>query len=80
MASITVDNATALLFRWVKQPVKILDQEGRWIGTFEPAGKADHYRGIECPFTEEEIEQLEQQEGGRRLAEILADLEGRARD
>jgi hypothetical protein len=77
---ITVDEATASLLRWVNQPVKILDQEGRWIGTFEPVGKTDRYHGIECPFTEEEIEQFQQQEGGRSLAEILADLEGRLRD
>ena len=80
MNSITVDDATASLLRWVKQPVKIVDEQGSCIGTFEPVDKKSLYRDVEVPFSEEELQQFEQEEGGRSLAEILADLENRTRD
>lgn len=41
------------------------------VGHFVPIQKPPH----EIPFTEEEIQLAEQQTGGRRLVDILADLE-----
>jgi hypothetical protein len=80
MTRITVDDATASLLRWVKQPVEILDEQGRWIGTFTPVDQEELDCGIELPYTDEEIRGLKNQQGGRTLAKILADLGGRPAD
>ena len=80
MDSITVDDATASLLRWVKQPVKIVDEEGNWIGTFEPVDRKRLYRDVESPFSADELRRRARKGGGRSLAEILADLENRTRD
>jgi hypothetical protein len=74
MASITVDDATASLLRWVNQPVKIVDGEGRWIGSFTPADKGELGRQIEVPDTDRETRRLIVVQGLRVLAGILAEL------
>jgi len=33
------------------------------------------YEGVEVPVSEEELDQIEREGGGRSLAEIMADLE-----
>jgi len=58
----------------LRQPVRELwltDSTGNVLGKFVPGDPS----GSEPPIAEEELMRLEQQEGGRRLAEILADLE-----
>jgi hypothetical protein len=80
MDSITVDDVTAALLQWFEQPVKIVDREGNWIGTFEPVDKTSLYRGVKTPLSEAELRRRAQQGGGRSLPEILADLENRPRD
>jgi hypothetical protein len=80
MASITVDDATASLLRWVNQPVKIVDQDGNWLGTFEPVDKKRLRGNVESPLSVDELRRRAREGGGRSLAEILADLEGRHRD
>ena len=80
MDSITVDDATASLLRWVKQPVKIVDEEGNWIGTFEPVDGKRLYRDVESPVERGRTSRRARKSGGRSLAEILADLENRTRD
>jgi hypothetical protein len=80
MASITVDDVTASLLRWVNRPVKIVDQEGNWIGTFEPVDERRLHRDAECPLSENELRRRARKGGGRSLTEILATLENRPRD
>jgi hypothetical protein len=75
MAKIVVDPTMSALLRWVKEPVELVDGEGCRLGTFTPIDKKSLYREVEIPFTEEELRRFEQEEGGRTLAEILADLE-----
>jgi hypothetical protein len=80
MASITVDNATASLLRWINKPVKILDEEGNWIGTFVPVDKKSLYRDAKIPLSEDELSRRAQKGGGRPLTEIHTELERRSRD
>ncbi len=80
MASITVDNATASLLRWFKQPVKIVDEEGNWVGTFEPVAEKSLYRDMKSPSNEDELHRRDRKGGGRSLPQILDDLENRPRD
>jgi hypothetical protein len=55
------------------QPLELCDPTGQVLGTFFPrTGSADDDEPD--PFTDEELDQAEEQPGGRSLAEILADL------
>jgi hypothetical protein len=74
MARIIVDPTTSALLRWVKEPVELFD-DGLPLGTFTPVDKKTLYRDVEIPFTEEELRRFAEEEGGRTLPEILADLE-----
>jgi hypothetical protein len=74
MDKIIVDPATAQKLRQVQCSARLTDQDGNVIGDFfamSPAPK-------EPPITEEEIQRRIQKGGGRKLADILADLEKRA--
>jgi hypothetical protein len=72
MTQLTVDDATGSQFAAAGDRAEIRDRAGRLLGYFLPA--ADGYRGRECPLTEEELNQIEREGGGRPLSEILADL------
>jgi hypothetical protein len=74
MAKIIVDPTTSALLQWVKEPVELFDEKGCRLGTFTPVDEKSLYRDMEIPFTEEELRRFESEEGGRPLAEILADL------
>ena len=78
MAKIVVDDATAALLRWVKEPVELVDQAGCRLGTFTRVDEKSQYRDLEIPFPEEELRRFESEPGGCTLDEILADLERRA--
>ena len=80
MAKIVVNEATAALLRWVKEPVELFDEKGLLLGTFTPIDKKTLYRELEIPLTDEEIRHRAEQKGGRTLPEILTDLEKRARE
>jgi hypothetical protein len=75
MAKIIVDPTMSALFRWVKEPVELFDEEGCRLGTFTPIDRKSLYRDVEVPLIDEEIRRRAEQKGGRTLAEILADLE-----
>ncbi len=61
------------------ETVEICDDQGRVLGYYAPVISQGRpmYEGVEIPFTEEEIKEFLQQDGGRPLADILADLEKR---
>ena len=60
------------------EPIELFDHQGLPLGTFTPIDKKGCIRGMEVPYTEEEIRRLKEQQGGKTLAEILAGLEGRS--
>ena len=78
MARIVVDDATAALLRWVKEPVELVDQAGCRLGAFTRVDEKTQYRDLEIPFLEEELRRSESEPGGCTLDEVLADLEHRA--
>jgi hypothetical protein len=53
------------------ETAEICDTNGRVVGYFRPAGK------VTVPFSDEELDQFDQEPGGRPLTDILADLEKR---
>ena len=78
MSGLTLDAASSERLRTVREPIELFDHQGHPLGTFTPVDKKPVARGIGVPYTDEEIRRLKDQQGGRTLAEILADLEGRS--
>jgi hypothetical protein len=78
MSGLTLDAASSERLRTVREPIELFDHQGLPLGTFTPVDKKGRVRGMEVPYTDEEIRGLKDQHGGRTLAEILADLEGRS--
>ncbi len=54
------------------QPVELIDEAGRRLGHFVPARIAAP--GDDCPYSAEELEQMQTQRGGRPLKEIWTSL------
>ena len=75
MTQLTVDDATRSQFAAAQDRSEIRDRAGRLLGYFLPAIVG--YEGPECPLTEEELDQIQREGGGRPLSEILADLRAR---
>jgi hypothetical protein len=73
MNRIVVDDSVKAQFLRVKERCEIVDATGNQLGFFQP-----EYVGYECPLSDEELDQIEKQGGGRPLQEILRDLERRA--
>jgi hypothetical protein len=73
-AKIIIEPAMSALLRSVKGPVESVDEKGHHLGTFTPLDDKRLHRDVEIPFTDEELRRFDQEEAGRRLAEILADL------
>jgi hypothetical protein len=65
------DPATVQQLRAAQTSLNLTDAAGNVIGRFTPGDPV----GAEPPIAEEELLLLEQQTGGRPLADILADLE-----
>jgi len=75
MARVIVESPVSATLRHVESQVDLFDEYGFPLGVFIPVDKEEFYRCVEIPFTVEELNRFAQQEGGRPLAEILADLE-----
>jgi hypothetical protein len=75
MDKLTVDRS--LLEKLVKlnHGVELCDESGQTVGWFQPVAARLHY---ECPLSDEQLDQIEKQGGGRPLDDVLADLEKRA--
>jgi hypothetical protein len=71
MTRITLDKDTIQRMKNLKEELKICDESGQTLGRFIPEKK------IASPFTDEELDAIEKEPGGRTLAEILHDLEQR---
>ncbi len=77
MTRVTIDAATRSKLKGLAGLLELCDESGRTIGYFHPTV---HAMGGEkskfySPHTDEEIEELRKQRGGRPLADILRDLE-----
>lgn len=61
-------------FHRAQHTCEVVDAAGNRLGTFTP-----HYVGFECPTSDEELDRIQAEGGGRALADILPELEGRAK-
>ncbi|HEX4000955.1 MAG TPA: hypothetical protein VHX65_20590 [Pirellulales bacterium] len=72
-----IDQANSIKFGGVAQPVELFDEAGHFLGYFTPAAPRSLYDGVLVPVSDAELDRIEREGGGRSLAEIMADLEGR---
>lgn len=77
MTKITIDSGRVAKLKDVREMVELRDEAGRIVGHFLPGPPRDENGQIICPYSEEEIELLGQQTGGRSLNDIFADLDRR---
>lgn len=82
MSNVVLDSELLEQLRQAEGRVEIRDEAGQLAGYFIPPDdhslKASEGRGIEVPFTEEDLDRFEQEPGGCSLDEILEDLEMRS--
>ncbi len=74
MTRVTIDAATWAKLQGVHDVAELCDEQGRVVGQFHPGPPRDADGNIIVPFSNEEIEELSKQEGGRPLKDILDDL------
>ena len=77
MNRIIVDESAKTQLLRAEEPCEVVDLAGNKLGYFTPKLDPSLYEGLEPPFSEEELRRASEEEGGRPLREILADLEGR---
>ncbi|MCG8586822.1 MAG: hypothetical protein MI757_19130 [Pirellulales bacterium] len=72
MREVVLDAPTRSKLRDLAEVLEVRDESGRLLGHFLPAAGSDKAQpmGRECPYSDEEIEQLRQQTGGRSLGAI----------
>ena len=75
MQKIIADSELPQKLQKVMHPVEVVDHTGRVLGVFKP--DLSQYEGLEPDISEEELDRIAREGGGRTLAEILADLEKR---
>lgn len=73
MTRLILDHETLARIGPFDKPLQICDETGHLLGFFQPLDPKD----LEPTISREEIERRRQETGGRTLAEILRDLEGR---
>jgi hypothetical protein len=77
MTAITIDAVLRDKLSHLSQPVDLVDESGRLVGRFTPAGDLSGDEQTGPQISEEEIQRRSRRRGGRTLAEIMADLEKR---
>ncbi len=76
MSIVVTDPALVEQLRHAASSVEVRDTSGNLLGTFAPPyGKLPP--GVDSPFTDAEMERRRHEPDGRRLADILRDLEER---
>ena len=78
MNRIVVDQASSTKFSGLADTAELCDEAGRVLGYFTPAQSPSLYEGLQVPFSEQELDQIEQGPKGRTLPEIMADLDRQA--
>jgi hypothetical protein len=74
MTRVIIDAATWAKLQGIREVVELCDEAGRIVGRFQPGPPRDENGNIIIPFSDEEIEKLSKQKGGRPLKDILNDL------
>ncbi len=77
MSSIVItDPSLAAQFRFSTPEAQVVDASGRVIGRFIPEEPLPQppYDGIKSPYTVEQLDAFEKEEGGKSLAEIWQSL------
>jgi hypothetical protein len=69
MNKIVVDEPIKSQFLRAAEPCDVVDLDGNKLGSFTP-----EYVGHECPLSDQELDQIERNGGGRPLKDILRDL------
>lgn len=78
MNKIIVDDALTTQLIAASEPCFVYDRSGNVIGCFVPQTNRDsHGRPIMPPFSAEELRHANDEKGGRKLDDILSDLERR---
>ena len=78
MTKVLADGQLSQRLRETRETVQIVDESGGSLGFFEPLPVAPPgVAAARSPFSNEQLDQLRRQEGGRALADILRDLERR---
>jgi hypothetical protein len=72
MTQIVVDSPLKTQFAAFVEPVEVVDDHGRSLGLFVPA-EAMHTPD-DCPYSDEELEEMRKQPAGRPLTEIWKSL------
>ncbi len=76
MTRVVVDTDTWAKLSNPQEVLEVCDQSGRTLVYSQPPFRVGSVEGgkIQSPYSEEELEELEKQSGGRCLADILSDL------
>jgi hypothetical protein len=74
MTRVTIDADTVAKLKSVREMVELRDENGRVVGHFLPGPPRDERGRIIVPFSDEELDEMAQQKGGRPLKDILADF------
>jgi len=79
MTRVTIDATTLAKFQGVDNLIEICDEEGRIVGHFYPYFEPPRDSGgkIISPISDEQWECRRQEQSGRPLKDILADLQER---
>jgi len=63
-----IDTALKTRLTGFSEPVEVVDEGGHRLGHFIPI--ASSLAGDECPYSEQELQRMRSEQGGRPLAEI----------
>ena len=78
MSRLVVDAQLPAKLAALTQPVELVDVSGRVLGTYFPDFNASEWEDREPPLSAEELERRRREPGGRKLSDILNDLENRS--
>ncbi len=78
IAQVTADAQLPQRLSELKETVAVVDASGRMLGFFDPITIAPPgVAAARSPLTNEQVQELRKQKGGRPLSEIMRDLEKR---
>jgi hypothetical protein len=75
MTRVTIDADVLAKLKSIGDVAELCDEAGRVVGLFTPMADRSLYKQVEPPVSEEELDRIEKEGGGRPLREILDDLE-----
>ena len=77
MTDVMIDPLTGDKLSAVREPVRLIDAQGKILGTFSPADDSADDVSLVPPMSVEEMRRLAAEPGGRTLQEIFRDLQER---